>query len=68
MIDDQNKSTFLSIEPKKARVIVYSAGSENKNQIEELKEGDRIVPSKNRPEKYSFTIYFTCNKQLATKS
>ena len=54
-IKDLNETTLLSIEPKKSRLVVYSSGSENENQIEELKNGER----------YSLNVYFTLNKNAA---
>lgn len=51
-IKNLNDSTFVSIEPKKSRLVVYTSGSENENQIEELRNGAR----------YSLVVYFTLNK------
>lgn len=51
-------NTILSIQPKKARLLVYSPGSENKNYDERLLYGER----------YALTIPFTCDLKFALKN
>jgi len=48
-------NTTLSFEPRKARISVFTSGSENPHYVEKVISGVR----------YAITIPFTCNEKLA---
>lgn len=54
---NKKDNTTLSFEPRKARLSVFSSGSENRHHVEIVKSGVR----------YAVTIPFTCNEKLAIK-
>ena len=50
-----NHRTSLSIEPKTARVLLFTSGAENEHYVEPVISGTR----------YALTIAFTCNQKFA---